>query len=347
MSSIPDALPTVQQSTPDSAAATAPTDAATEYQRQRTADGAACLAAGLGYLARGWPALALCPPDHQGVGRTHSKQCKHWGKAPWGEWKEFQTRLPTEDHLRRKWRDNPHLNVGMALGWIHVGLDVDKLGGEEVLSRLSAGDLPPTLEFTTGKGRRLLYRVTAGVELRPTPKPGGLEVESGELRLLGLGSQTAMPPSRHKDGPFYQWVSGHGPGEIEAPIAPAWVVELMRADRPRPRSPRTAQAARDGEKIREHTRNTTLTSFAGCMRRPGMSYEAIRAALLVENKTRCEPPLGEGEVEGIAQSVAKYPPGAPALRTVARTGVLPQRQRRVTLEFRATLSAEESEEHGA
>src|SRR5437764_14330644 len=83
---------------------------------QRKADGAACLAAALDYLRRGWSALALCPPDHVGVGRTHGRDCKSPGKAPWGPWKEFQDRLPTEEELRRKWRDNCTLNVGIALG---------------------------------------------------------------------------------------------------------------------------------------------------------------------------------------------------------------------------------------
>ena len=47
------------------------------------------------------------------------------------------------------------------------------------------------------------------------------------------------------------------------------------------------------------------------MRRPGMSPEAIEAALLFENATRCEPPLPEAEVRRIARSIAKYEPEAP------------------------------------
>jgi Bifunctional DNA primase/polymerase, N-terminal len=146
------------------------------------------------------------------VGETHAQKCKHLGKAPCGSWKEFQTRLPTEAELRRKWEDNPQLNVGMTLGGVTglVGLDVDEAGGEELLRRRSGGDLPPTLEFTSGKGRRLLYHVPEGVELRPTPRPGGEEVKDGELRLLGLGSQTVMPPSRHKDSAEVRdWFAQH------------------------------------------------------------------------------------------------------------------------------------------
>src|SRR5262245_59464613 len=103
----------------------AATDAAAAYQQQRRREGAACLEAALDYCAWGWSALAICPPDHAGVGKTHSKGCASPGKAPWGDWKEFQTRLPTEDELRRKWRDNPQLNVGATLGGVTglIGLD--------------------------------------------------------------------------------------------------------------------------------------------------------------------------------------------------------------------------------
>jgi putative DNA primase/helicase len=257
--------------------------------------------------------VPLCPPDHVGVGKQHAHACTSPGKAPTRPWKDYQTRLPTEDELRRTWRANPGHSVGITLGGVTglVGLDVDGPGGEELLTRLAAGDLPPTLEFTTGKGRRLLYRVPPGAELRPTPKPGGLEVERGELRLLGLGSQTVMPPSRHARGRVYAWVPGHGPGEIDPPAAPAWVVALMRADatrRPWPKARRAAAALADRERIPEHHRNTTLTSLAGTMRRRGFGCAAIRAALLEENAERCDPPLEESEVEGIARSVARYKP---------------------------------------
>jgi len=61
-------------------------------------------------------------------------------------------------------------------------------------------------------------------------------------------------------------------------------------------------------------RNATLTSLAGSMRRRGMSTDAIEAALLAENAARCSPPLADGEVRGIATSVARYEP--PAVKKV-------------------------------
>jgi hypothetical protein len=209
-------------------------DEAAAYEAESRRAGQACLDAGLEYLGLGWSSLTLCPPDHVGVGKTHGKECKHPGKAPWGEWKAFQTTLPTATQLRKKWKDNPFLNVGVAMGGVTglVGIDIDGEAGEELLTKLSKGDLPDTLEFGTGKGRRLLYRVPEGVELKTTPKPGGLVIGDGEVRLLGTGSQTVMPPSRHCDsGRRYAWKTGHAPGEIEPALAPGWLIELMRKNR--------------------------------------------------------------------------------------------------------------------
>jgi hypothetical protein len=45
------------------------------------------------------------------------------------------------------------------------------------------------------------------------------------------------------------------------------------------------------------------------MRQRGMSAESIEAALLVENRERCSPPLTDQEVRKIAQSISRYEPG--------------------------------------
>lgn len=55
-------------------------------------------------------------------------------------------------------------------------------------------------------------------------------------------------------------------------------------------------------------RNEELTSLAGTMRRRGMGEEEMFAALAVANRKRCDPPLEEKEVRGIARSVARYEP---------------------------------------
>ena len=67
----------------------------------------------------------------------------------------------------------------------------------------------------------------------------------------------------------------------------------------------------DGGKILESSRNNTLTSLAGSMRRRGMTEEAIGAAIQEQNLARCKPPLSTEEVNNIARSVARYTPANP------------------------------------
>lgn len=263
------------------------------------------LMAALDYLSRGWPALAVCPPDHKGISGKHAENCTSPGKAPIGRWKEFQDRLPTEAEVREQWRRCPTANVGVVLGPVSrlIRIDVEGAKGEAELRRRSKGDLPDTLEFTSGKGRGLLFAIPEGVDLRTTVKPIAV---NEELRLQGKGAQTVLPPSRHKNGQRYRWIDGHGPDSIDPAPAPEWVIDLMRPDAKRST---TSSKVRDRGRIAEGNRNTHLTSLAGTMRRRGMSKESIGAALRQENLLKCSPPLEEDEVDGIAASIAKYSPG--------------------------------------
>jgi hypothetical protein len=277
---------------------------AAEHSRDEWLEaGRECLEAALRYAGLGWSALCLCPPDHVGV-RKH--RCDNPGKVPLCPWKVYQDQRADVKQLHRWWHGWPNANVGMALGPVSglAGVDVDGEDGERDLAEASRGDLPPTLEFTSGKGRRLLYALPPGVALRTTHQ--GREAKR-PLSLLAKGSQTVMPPSRHASGRRYGWVAGRGPGEIEIAKAPAWLLAALRPAGGNGR--RRAQVLAAGEVIPEGSRNGTLTSLGGTMRRRGFSERAIAAALLVVNEEQCDPPLPEGVVKEIARSLARYEPG--------------------------------------
>ncbi len=61
-------------------------------------------------------------------------------------------------------------------------------------------------------------------------------------------------------------------------------------------------------------RNSTLASFAGTMRRRGMSRQEIEAALRVVNDDRCDPPLKDTVVQKIAASISRYEPASQTRR---------------------------------
>src|SRR5262249_39951402 len=124
-----------------------------------------CLAAALKYMRRGWSVVPVCPPHHLGVGKAHGRRCTKPGKAPLVASKPYQDRPPTEAAVRAWWATWPNANVGVVLGPVSglVGIDLDGPAGEGLLREVSREELPETLSFRTGKGRRLLFALPRGV----------------------------------------------------------------------------------------------------------------------------------------------------------------------------------------
>ena len=196
----------------------------------RLAAGMACLEVALTlYLPLGLAVTCCCDPDHVGVGRQHAKRCDSPGKAPMHPWKALQTRLPSATEVQALWRSFPYGNVGCVLGEISglVRVDIDGREGEALLTQWSAGDLPLTWTFRSSpQGRGLLYAWPHDLPCKSTAQasPG----DHTELRLMGNGSQTVLPPSRHPSGSLYTWDIGHSPHDLQVAPAPAWLIERLR-----------------------------------------------------------------------------------------------------------------------
>lgn len=241
---------------------------ASDYHQSRIDDGADCLAAAIDLASRGLSILALCPPDHMGVGKAHAKHCESPGKCPWGTWKEFQDRRATADELRKKWNDNPTLNIGVALGPVSnlVRLDVDSAAAHIELKNISGGNLPMTWEFTSGRadgtGYGYLWSIPEGVVFQTTTLKG---LQDGELRFQAKGSQTVLPPSRHKSDNRYMWVRGRSPWELHFPApAPDWAIERYQS-KPQEYKPRNdsdnPDAARVADALRYVSDNDNYQSW--------------------------------------------------------------------------------------
>lgn len=261
-----------------------------------------CHEAARRYLERGWSAAAFCDPQHIGCGREHARNCKSPGKRPLGPWKGLQILRQPPWMLDVTFRNHPNANVGVVLGEVSklVGLDVDGPGGRKLLEELSGGRVPPTLCFLTGKGIRLLYGLEEG-ELPPRNRklesPGG-----GRLEVLGNGTTTVMPPSRHPSGKEYRWAEGYGPGYVLAPV-PSWV---HQASGPAGARHSELEPLKEDEPITSF-RNERLFRIASALRRHGVSPAEIFLCLRIINR-RCVPPLEEPELRHIARSAGRYRP---------------------------------------
>ena len=234
------------------------------------------LQAARGYAALGWLVIP----------------CAVGGKPPLlaggRGWEDGTTDL---ERINRWWSAEPRANVGIVVGpgsGVSV-LDIDpRNGGDTSFEQLAAefGPLPATPMVRTGGGGRRYY-------FRHDPRArNGTLMPGVELKA---GSGYVIAPPSAATGP-YRWAA-RAAREL-APL-PQWLLGL------RARTGIIAMA--DTSSIKEGSRNQTLTSLAGTMRVRGMTAEAIHVALLAENRTRCNPPLSDREVEKIARSVARYP----------------------------------------
>lgn len=202
----------------------------------RRASAAELAAAALSYAELGWQVVPLHELDARGrcsCGRDCDTSAGKHPRLP--EWQRHATH--DAEKVRGYWRKWPAANVGVRLGSGSslVGIDIDPPNGEAHLLALSDGDLPPTLEMLTGKGRRLLYAIPDCLEVEPRTVCFRDEGERETVRLQGgansagesRGYQCVVPPSWHPLGRPYVWMPGRGPGEVEPAPMPGWCVALM------------------------------------------------------------------------------------------------------------------------
>lgn len=246
------------------------------------------LQAALSYATRGWLVFPLHSIKNAACTCGH-QDCSSPGKHPLIK---NGVKEATREHvtIRTWWKMRPWANVAIAAGQESglVVLDVDShKGGDDSLAELEAkhGRIE-TVEALTGGGGRHLYFAH--------PKDGPIRNKvalAPGLDVRGEGGYVVAPSSLHVSGRHYEWEAAHHPDDTPLAPIPPWLLDLVREiEKPEP-------APAVGARIPEGERNTTLTSLAGAMRRRGMSYDAILAALRAENASKCDPPLPDQEVE--------------------------------------------------
>lgn len=115
-------------------------------------------------------------------------------------WKEFQTRKPTEEEVKKWWKIYPNANIGIITGKISniAVIDVEKEG--------KLDGLPETVTAKTGNGGwHLYYQYIPGVENKSRVRPF--------IDIRGEGGFVVAPPSiteyeknGKKSGGKYEWI---------------------------------------------------------------------------------------------------------------------------------------------
>jgi len=264
------------------------------------------LAAALDYAARGWPVFPLHGIRADGACTCGRPECAEdrtkRGKHP-------RTRRGVKDAstcpetIRDWWAKWPEANVGIATGGELMVLDVDGPEGER---SLSGRHLPPTPSVTTGRGCHYYFRPPEGVTIGNATRflPG--------LDVRGEGGYAVAPPSRHFSGVDYAWQITLDEEEV-APC-PGWLPDVC-ARRPRATAAAPAEqlpgatVTEGEERIPEGRRNAYFLRYGGQLRAAGSTLPEVTEALLLVNRTRCDPPEDEGKVCRLARWVCGHPRG--------------------------------------
>lgn len=198
----------------------------------------------------------------------------------------------------RKW---PEANLGLACG-IQSGLlalDFDSQVAmerfEERFGQIHAG------KVITSRGFHLLLQYPLHERIRNNNNFLGLGIE-----IKSDGTYVVAPPSRHPDGTAYSWAPGCHLRDVglQAP-PPELLAELLR-DQQESQGNFERRAPLTEATVLRGARNIYLTSLAGSLKNLQLSSHTLHAALLAENRARCEVPLPQHEIDHIVRSAERW-----------------------------------------
>lgn len=273
--------------------------------------------AAIRYADAGLPVFPLHTPGKSGGCSCGNPECKSIGKHP----RTFNgVKDATTDPavIKKMWRKWPDANIAIACGK-SAGIcvvDVDPIhGGDKSLAILEEqhGKLPETLRSRTGSGGSHIFFKYTDEEYKNCNRG---EIAEG-IDFKAEGGYIVAVPSLHQSGNRYEWICADMDKIADLP---AWIKEKVSKNRNNQTVNVQQLVVKEGH-IPDGERNSTLFSIACSLRHKGIAPEAIKAALLIENKEKCSPPLDENEIESIVNSACRYDPSPSAKRKYNLTDV--------------------------
>lgn len=199
---------------------------------------------------------------------------------------------------------------------LFVDIDFKDLDETEARARLAAFP-PPTALIQSGGGLHPWWSLVTPLNVTA---PEGCTRAKGLLRRLATalgGDLAAAEPARILRLPGSKNHKYDPPRLVTIELLDAsrrYTLDELTAHLPAEPT-KTTTATANGTTITEGRRNAHLAKLGGTMRRPGMTVQAIEAALLAENAATCVPPLDDAEVRAIAASIGRYEPAEPKAAT--------------------------------
>ncbi|MCL1475660.1 bifunctional DNA primase/polymerase, partial [Argonema antarcticum] len=117
--------------------------------------------------------------------------------------------------------------IGILTGNKLVAVDVDGSSAMNLLRKLSGGNIPPTVRFTSGKPGRCQYIFSILAKTRVTSCRIKARLPGEGLEIRASGMMSVLPPSVHPQTGRYYWVQDGSPAECAIAPAPDWLIQLM------------------------------------------------------------------------------------------------------------------------
>jgi hypothetical protein len=172
-----------------------------------------------------------------------------------------------------------------------IGIDIDGEHGRTLTKHLEVR-LPRTVAVKTGDGGHLWFRSPENCP------PDVVKVQLSDKLTTSADGYLVCPPARHPNGHTYLFIEGHEPWSIPIATLPLATTRLLAKEG----RTSAARARAFSGPIEPGDRHEHLRRISYAMRRySGASVEAIEAALLVENESRCSPPKAERLVRALAE----------------------------------------------
>lgn len=216
-----------------------------------------------------------------------------------------------EQQIRDWFEAHPDRNLGIALAPSKIfALDFDwKHGAAETLAA-TEHLLSGALVAQTPGGKHFYFDTPDGFEpIRITSDQRGHATYKG-VDFLSDGYLVA-PPSI-VDGKEYGFIA-EGDDRTPPKFALETIAEWRAGKRKAKERKQPITSASELARIGEGGRNRALFELGCTLRSSGLEEDAIAAALLTTNESRCDPPLPDYEVAAVATQAAKYEPDADIL----------------------------------
>lgn len=244
----------------------------------------------LKYVEIGWKILPVYWIEN-GSCACGKKDCDKPGKHSILKWDEGT--CETIEKVKEIWGIYPKANIALRTGSMsNVSvLDVDPKDGG--FSSLSDRDIPDSVKsITGGKGEHYFFEYDDRIRTS-VGKHGGI---APGLDVRSDGGYIVLPPSTHISGGAYEWVTDQSPFDIKIAKAPDWMIVEKKS------------TVVGSDIIEKGSRNASLTSLAGTLRRSGADKEFIKKSLMDFNDRLVKPKLSENEINTIVNSIGRYAP---------------------------------------